>query len=784
MNRRTTRPISPARERPARDRRAWSLLLVLLLALGLTAAPRGVGGRVAAQVDASGIEGALAAFDESIELLQRLRGTIDPASHDVGALGLELAFEDPEAIAAFVQAAVAYQPYAGVLRGPEGTWEARAGNALDQALLLARLLVDAGYDAEVALATVPEAAARDVLALVRPAGAPAGVDWDDAGVEPEALVDDPEALERAVAATGARLAELAAQVDATAGWLERQLGDSWSEPNALEATLLAEASAYAWVRARLFEGDAWISLHPVFADAPTWTTSLEPERTLQGSVPDDLLHRFRLEAFVERRVGGDVEVTPLFPAWERPVANLVGVPLVTGFAPDGLEGDELVVSDVTAASEATVFFAPVLNGAPITGADMFDRLGNQVDPMAAASPMGGLFGQLGNLGNEATQELGGDGIELASVWWQYTFVHPDGREIVHRRPVLDRVHPDDRAAGVVGELAPSDAQALFEALATSQTLMLAPADVAAGTAERVRLDAQLALAGYQRSVWLESVAPEGRSLEVPATTGTALARDRLTTAYAAFADHDVPEGAVGYRHEPALVVVSSPLAAGRSVVDVVQNPRRVLTLGGTRPLPAAALQAGVWETATERLALRASDPTAVIDAFAFADAADAAGVGWRALGAGEAAPAGLPAGSRAAIAADLAAGYVVVAPASLPAGIAEAAWWRVDPATGVALGRAGDGRGQAATEYSNMQMFVAGQLFSQSMNVAGFGACRAGGGSNACCAGDAAVGTALGIGIGFAIGAKLAQATALGAGMLLDVGALGLGVGGVLPSFC
>lgn len=779
MNRQSERPTPPTRAR-----RPWSLVLVLVLALGLVAAPRVPGPRVAAQVDASGIEQALATFDEDVALLERLRATIDPASHEVDALGLALAFDEPDAIAAAVHEAVAYQPYAGVLRGPDGTWEARAGNALDQALLLARLLMDAGYDAEVALASVPEPAASDVLAMLRPAGAPAGVDLEAAGVAPEDLVDDPEALDRAADAAEAALADLEARAGATADWIEGQLGPAWSDAERVEAAVLEEASAYAWVRARLFEGDAWIDLHPVFAEAPAWTADLEPERTLQGNVPQDLLHRFRLEAFVERRVGGEVEVHALFPAWERPVANLVGLPLVTGFGPDGLEEGELVVDDLAAASSATTFFVPVLNGAPIAGAEVFDRLGNRVDQMAAASPMSGLFGQLGNLANEATQELGGDGIEIASVWWQYTLVHPDGSEAVHRRPVLDRVHPDDRAAGVVGELAPFDAQAIFEALATSHTLMVAPADVAVETAERVRLDAQIALAAYQRAAWIESVAPEGRTLDVPEATGTALARDRLTTAYAAFGDQSLPEGLVGYRHEPALLVVSTPLAAGRSVVDVVQNPRRVLAVDGARAVPAAALRTGVWETATERLALRSEDPSTVTDALAFGAAADAAGIGWRVLGEGDAAPEALPAVSRAAIAADLAAGYRVLAPLAVPEGVAEAAWWRVDPTTGVALGRAGDGRGQAATEYSNMQMFVAGQVFSQSMNVAGFGACRAGGGTNACCAADAAVGTAIGIGIGFAIGLKLAQATALGVGMLLDVGALGLGVGGVLPSFC
>ena len=208
MHRQPDRPTAPAR-----GRRPWSVLLVLVLALGLVVAPRGPSHTAVAQIDATGVEQALAAFDADVALLERVRASIDPASHDVGALGLELAFEEPEAIAAAVHEAVAYQPYAGVLRGPDWTWEARAGNALDQALLLARLLADAGYDAEVALATVPDEAAADVLAMLRPAGAPAGVDLEAAGVAPEDLVDDPEALDRAAAEAEAALADLEAR-----GW--------------------------------------------------------------------------------------------------------------------------------------------------------------------------------------------------------------------------------------------------------------------------------------------------------------------------------------------------------------------------------------------------------------------------------------------------------------------------------------------------------------------------------------------------------------------------------------
>ena len=74
----------------------------------------------------------------------RHRATPDPS--DVWSQAARLG-HDAERIVAFVRDEVAYEPYPGLLRGASGALLVRAGNALDQALLLRALLAAGGVDA-------------------------------------------------------------------------------------------------------------------------------------------------------------------------------------------------------------------------------------------------------------------------------------------------------------------------------------------------------------------------------------------------------------------------------------------------------------------------------------------------------------------------------------------------------------------------------------------------------------------------------------------------------------
>ncbi len=71
---------------------------------------------------------------------------------------LQRAGLQPTALANWVRDNIAYEPYAGIMKGPRGTLISRRGGAADQALLLASLLERAGLAVEMARGRIPLAA--------------------------------------------------------------------------------------------------------------------------------------------------------------------------------------------------------------------------------------------------------------------------------------------------------------------------------------------------------------------------------------------------------------------------------------------------------------------------------------------------------------------------------------------------------------------------------------------------------------------------------------------------
>lgn len=729
---------------------------------------------------AADVEASRTRLSELFGALEQARAALDRTTFDLEDLAFELAFEDPPAIAARVHELVRYEPYDGLLRGPRGTLASGGGNALDQAVLVARLLVDAGYDVEVRGASLDDAAAHAVLGQVRfspRAAAPVVPDLEVPSVLGASAVFEAEAARRM-----ASLEEDAAIATAA---LAPLLGDDDSG----QATLLEEARAYHWVAYRLGPQDPWTEVHPLFGAASPPFEVPAASSSFQGEVPAELLHRLRFQVFLERKVGDELEVVAVTDAWERPVANLYGVPLSFANVPDGLAA--VGTGDVLEVQAETSFFFPMFEGDPAPGAMAFDLTGATVPPDAAGSPFGALFQSLGSVANQAAGVLGGLGggdgaapLALTAQWLEFTVIAPDGSETTHRRMVVDRIGPDARAAGDATIHAAFDEATTFEALQSLHAFMVEPGRYGAGYRTGRTLDAVLATEAYVQDVLDAIVADEPPPSLPPDVSGL---EEEMTflNLYALFDEVLAADDVATYRPAPALVVLRQGLDGSGPSVDVVANPRRSLRSTPSGPVPdaLATLRAGVWETRTETLVLTRAGG-GVSPAFAVLGAADGAGL--RMLGPEErAVVASLPqpASTRAAIDEDLARGYRVLVPTEWDGSMTTLGWWRTDPRTGETLGRGLDGRGNAFVEY--LTSFEVSITITAGFAVLGAHQCtkisdpRIAG----CClvqnVAMAGVGTAVGVVIGAALVSSAAKLALFGA---MDAG---YNVGGLfLPTFC
>lgn len=773
----------------ARAGRVVKLLLAVALLFGAPGGPQ----FVAAQAQGSELEAARRQLNALYDPLEAVRAQLDRRTFDIGALGLDLAFEDAEFIVEHIHQTVRFEPYKGVLRGAQGTLGSGGGNAIDQALLTAVLLADAGYEAELRGVTLTDV---QVALLLRELDAGSVAPASLGQTAPELGLDiDMAQVEQELAAEIALLESDVERVDALLAALTPASTDA--------GAMLADAAReYHWVAYRFSANDAWAEAHPVFgADVPAEFLNLQAAEVFTDRIPEELQHRFRFEVFIERRLGDELVVAPVMDAWERPVANMYGVALTYANVPDGAESVQ-DVGDVEALMAATNFFYPMLEGDVPPGGQAFDMLGSLVPPDAANSPFAAVFqsvsgalaqgvGALGSIGfgSDPDPEPTGDAVSLTAQWFEFTFMAPGEEPVTHRRMVVDRLGAEARAAGTVRlnpEVSEKDA---FAALASAHTLMLDPGRYAEAYVQDRSLESVISmreLVDRALVCALEGTQPP----EMTTAQSDLEAPLAPLTLFAAFGD--APEGndLISYRPAPAMVIMSQRIDGTHSQVDVVANPRWSLAVGeeGVTFDAAANRRAGVWETRMEELPLAAAG-AAVTPAFAALEGVQSA-AGLRLIGAHELAAVNaleLPFEARAAMADDLANGYSVVLPAAASAQrVADVGWWRVHPVTGEALGRGGDGRGQSFAEY--LVSFEVSMAITAGFTVYGVHQCtkisdpRIAG----CCIVQNVAMAAVGMGVGVGVGIALNTAEKLGRALAV-FGALDVAgnIGGTfIPTFC
>lgn len=728
-------------------------------------------------------------------ILRDLQGKLDRSQFDLDALGASLDY-DPAKIIAFLRTQIAFEQYPGVLRGEFGTLIGRAGNAYDKALLLRRLLDDAGYETRLVRTTLTAAQARALVAQMaapRPAASPVTDPATLADIRgrlqalvgsPAAGITDPAALDRQTVVNRLIGGDASLILDGL-----KQAGVKLGQDGALN-NLAKEASDYLWVQYRFGSYDKWIDVHPAFADAAAAPAGLKIEKYYRSTLPDDLYHRVRLQVTIEQKLGDKLIATPMVSNWERKAADLAGRPITFQNQPDNFDPEKPL--DTATMIEQAGVFVPMLDGKMADRA--FDLRGGTYSvgllslgviglaqsALAASAALGQATDALGS----GSGALAADFMTLTAEWIDYTLVAPGGRETHFRRYVLDRVGEANRDQNVAALTEPAPLAEAAKSLLTSFTIMALPGEYsAAEIAHRAvkRTQVELKMLSYVR--------PDGSLTQFPRDELRDLKPVEDAILNGAFANALGPNGDIrAYRAEPTLVVYEQglrparPQATAYQRVDVLHNARRVFSVkgGAVTPAPAEAVRIGVWETLAERSILRQlAPPSGSLEAIR---AATSAGIPLKVLRPGDGDLLEGSAHSAATIVSvqrDLEAGYVIIVPERpVPVGAATG-WWRVNPATGETLGITTEGYGDAMVEYAITL------LFASIFGFLGYNNCRHAGGSGGCCLAEAVTWAVVGVIVGFGIGEAAGYLTTWGWGFAFLIGDVGLGAGSMfIPSVC
>ena len=624
---------------------------------------------------------------------------------------------DPDSLAAWARESTSWIPYRGVLRGPVGVLMDRQGNSLDRAMLLAALLAEAGHEARLAHAELPvqrtmellpelvahrSTNALDELAYIasdsaRVAELAGRYDLDGprtkrvfAGYETGTTRLFAE-LDRRVPEQAARLISSIPAPQPVAEWFTRR--DS----------ALSALSNHWWVQVR--KAESWVDLDLIDAAAPG--ASIAPLETVSPSeVAPALHHAIRIRVIAERVAGGRLIEEPTLTHTIKP-SELIGQPVVLQFWPAAWPNRAPVVEDLNRSTRQIAAAQDTWTAALVIGNDVVASGGLPAEGRSPAAKASAPAPGFGGLGGAISQGLGGreapatsnqDSL-LTAVWIEYRVEVPGREPRVVRRTVLDLIGEAARQAWVPRVLVLSDAQRLTRALSLMMRTEILPVVSALAPEFVLHLHGRslLSNADLLRAVTHESFGSDQHTVD----SLLRLAEPAVSPLYAlSILRHDAI-GQAAFVDRPAILTRHQyPRAEGEGLAledatDIVANEVGIALTESDGF--AARLEQGVWDTNLE--AFLAGSRASANTALAYAASDD-----WLTLAAGQRSrtPPGISPDAAALLTRDLESGYTVVAPsAAIPLeGEAFDGWWRIDPATGDALGIAGTGWGQGAPDYT------------------------------------------------------------------------------------
>jgi len=641
-----------------------------------------------------------AQLQNAILTLKEIKSLIKRSEFELNPLLEALDFDGDE-IAKFVASEIDFQQYPGVLRGAVGTLMSRAGNSADQALLLATLLNNAGYESRIARTTLDLATASQLISAM---GAPRSrVDlFSDKGKSVNALQrlfelsgnkwpdkDDSDHLQ----AESRYAQELTETIDRSGHQaipLLKHVGPRLDDAQSANR-LLEEARDYYWVQWKVGPSSPWMDSHPAFDGRPV-ETELKATSFYKDTLPPEIQTRLKIGLSIERVTGDKSETIVVAQSNDMPTANLVGAPITVAIVPNTLQSLP-DIANITETLRNAQLWTPVIN--KVQGSLSFDLHGNVVSPDAAAAPAAGLFQTMGQKMGSAAGGLGASLPEIGHVWLSYQLTRPGGSTKIYKTDLFAKHLLDVDPA--------TDPEMTKKALlSSSHSIMVNTGRYGQGfildkSLERVIETVKFISANAERKAsgqWQQ---------DVPKLHSSFIGQYDMYSLIDSATSKET--GQFSYRNGPSIITYSQFTSAQgtlKKVVNIVANPRMTYrkTDSGVTPYlkgnivngilesnleekMIASEEAGSWSAAsTLEQHIRSIDDITVID------------------NESDKILANLDETLAQSIASDLGAGYVVIIPTSmLEQSVKRPVWWRVNPESGETLAMMNSGYGVYLTEY-------------------------------------------------------------------------------------
>lgn len=645
-------------------------------------------------VDYALLEKNLKSYEQKINVLKQ---SIDNSVFNDEEVLLKLDF-DADKLISFLQEKFVFQPYIGLLRGVQGTLNSRSGNALDQAVLLAKLLGDAGLDARIANGLLSEALTKQLLSGIARPNIPTHIGQGEAFEKALATISNN--INTNNAPIDWKNTETYSRYKNSLKTLEKLLKENNIKLKNTDITqkLIDESKDYFWVEYRMSASEKWKNAHPAFKKGSN--IEVEALSYFKGSVPEKYLHQVRIEAFIQQRIGDKYKTHSLMKAWQKPSANLQNTLITYSNIPSG--ADIKSDFDIEKILTNATYFIPTFNGSPV-GGKVFDLKGRLIDSMGMNSQSGALFQTLGNKALSAIDKIEGredskSGMQLTAHWLQFTFIHPDGSEYIQKRYIYQaqkNIQTDEN---------------------TVKTLLMTDYSFVANSGEKsnaylanVYIDlVQSGLPFLHSSV--KKVFNHDQKVSFP----NKINRNEfelLSQYYWMHQNPDQNSNNIQFRSQTNLLGFKRGYVDFKTAylaVDVIANKQEFLQKQGDRLFsnPRNALIQGVWDTACEWL------PSQImglkghsIDTLLVTKASVEQGLEFKIFHSTDK--------DKAAVKnhidentvlydrllVDINQGYSVAIPTKRPNDLTMTGWWRIHPDTGETLGMIANGGGSEVTEY-------------------------------------------------------------------------------------